>query len=77
MNEPKYKIGDKVWTLNDSKIHPKVIEREIYGVLALGYKEKIKQYKYFLELKEDTSTNYWWQLEEGLFPTKEALIQSL
>jgi hypothetical protein len=72
MNQPKYNIGDTVFTLQSDG----VIENVVYGIIFVNNELRYKLHDRKSVLPQKT-TEYGWIQEERLFPTKEELIQSL
>lgn len=69
MTEPKYKICDKVWIFYKPSAYViKSLEVEILDV---------KDYDYIVADPKDKSKGQMWKDPEELFPTKQALIDSL
>jgi len=71
MNNPKYQIGEKVWMIEYSTVK----RLEITGIFNFkkgGYVKGGIRYSFLDEAKDHS-----WKEESDLFPTKEALIQSL
>jgi hypothetical protein len=62
----KFSVGDKVWFIGDGCIDSAYID---YIKTYTDMKHTTVRYYGFQEIKE--------HLEESLFPTKEALLQSL
>ncbi len=81
MEKPKYYVGQKVWTLNDSKYTPKAAEKEITGVFASYIKDRkdnlvFEKHVYSTELRMEPSP-YYWIPESCIFGSKEELLASL
>jgi len=80
MKEQKYKIGEKVWLMNNNKIS----EIMVTGVLKLSYGEYGEDrmwnpFYYAFRTTEgltDFKESKWFH-EENIFPTKEELIKTL
>ena len=75
MKEPKYKIGDQVWSVIDGKAH----EREIRGVVKLystGEREEFVYFFGFVNSKQYISRHQW-EDEHPHSSTKQDLINAL
>lgn len=72
MPEPKYKLGDEIFILEE-----KVERRKIVGIVALFTQKGVfSKFKYWLSKNEVIQT-YGWMAEEKIFATREELLASL
>ena len=72
--EPKYKIGDKLWVIDEHR----VIGVSILGVQSTSIAERQKHFRHLVGFKYLVDTGLAsWKKEKHLFSTKEELIKSL
>lgn len=68
--ETKYSIGDKVFLIDDNKIH----QAEVYRVIVCAERKVSPTVRYSVEIE---FVKQWDKKEYELFDTKEDLIKTL
>jgi len=77
MREPKYKIGDDVYSFKDNKI----VKEGIRGIILRETRTKPVDFQFMYSsarhLNSKNGGKVEWKFEKNIFPSKQELLDSL